>query len=96
MPLKQETNDNDNITNEAKYEVMNDDNINKLLIDNINIYFSSSKQDKIKRNNKDNDDDFPTLLSLNNVSRLHLRYIFLKATASVQVIIAVFSKKINW
>ena len=73
MPLKQETNDNDNTTNEGKYEGTNDDNIDKLLIDNINIALSSSKEDEITKDRKDNDDDSSTLLGVNNFSRLLLR-----------------------
>ena len=72
MPLKQETNDNDNTTNEGKYEGTNDDNIDKLLIDNINIALSSSKEDEITKDRKDNDDDLSTLLGVNNFSRLLL------------------------
>ncbi len=72
MPLKQETNDNDNTTNEGKYEGTNDDNIDKLLIDNIDITLSSSKEDEITKDRKDNDDDLSTLLGVNNFSRLLL------------------------
>ena len=62
MPLKQDTNDNDNTTNEGKYKGTNDDNIDKLLIDNIDIALSSSKEDEITKDRKDNDDDSSTLL----------------------------------
>ena len=73
MPLKQETNDNDNTTNEGKYEGTNDDNIDKLLIDNIDFALSSSKEDEITKDRKDNNDDSSTLLGVNNFSRLLLR-----------------------
>ena len=71
MPFKQETDDDDKITNKIKYVGTNDSNCNKLLIDNINNALSSSKEDEMTNDNKDNkdrnEDDLSTLLGVNNI-----------------------------
>ena len=71
MPLKQDTDDDDKITNTIKYERTNYNDYNKLLIDNINNALSRSKEDEMTNNSKDNkdknDDNFSTLLGVNNV-----------------------------
>ena len=71
MPLKHKTDDDDKMTNKIKNERTNDNNCNKLLIDNINNALSRSKEDEMTNDNKDkedkNEDDFSTMLGVNNV-----------------------------
>ena len=56
MLLKQEINDDGNITNAVKYKGVNDDNSNKLLIDNINNALSRIKEDEMTNADKDNNE----------------------------------------